>query len=343
MTVRIGQSKPEAISVIAHKFGPKIKEHQLPAFLDLLKQGLETGQSVNISLVSYFLHSRFPDQSEILADFVIHLSDYELYEAGRLAKEITKENPAFQSYLNDRRADFQNDFIADNVLSETREYVDKEISELARLLEAAFEEDDPQKKGDLLEDAAEHLIDLVDAFEYARNVTATEEEIDVMVHNHFDTHIQRWSTPILVECRNRADPVQAKHIRDFEGKLWNRNADTGFIISRKGFTGGAEEQIIKSRGPGREKIIGMVEMDELLELTESDEIISLLLANTTKPTNCREHSSKSVASPIFTAVDGSFGTPDGRARSQTPSKVRRGGIHRLDSGYPRDQILTTLR
>lgn len=278
LTLRIGRSNPETVPFIAQRFGPEVKEPQLPAFLGLLKQGLEAGQSVGTSQVSYFLHSRFSDQSEILADYIIDLSDYDLYEAGRLAKEITKENPAFQSYLNDRRGNFQNEFIADRILTETREFVDEGISELARLLEAAFEEENPQTKGDLLEDAAEHLIDLVDAFEFARNVTANEEEIDIMVHNHFDTHIQRWGTPILVECRNRADPVQAKHIRDFEGKLWNRNADTGFLISRSGFTGGTEDQIIKSREPGREKMIGMVEMDELLELTESDEIISLLLA-----------------------------------------------------------------
>lgn len=278
LTVRIGQSNPGTIPAITRRFGSKIDENQLSEFIALLEQGLEEGQPVDISQVSYFLHSRFADQSDLLADFVVRLSEYNLYESGRLAMEITKENPAFQSYLKERRSDFQNEFFANRVLSETREYVDEGISELARLLEAAFEEDDPQTKGALLEDSAEQLIDLVDAFEYARNVTATEEEIDVMVHNHFDSHIQNWGTPILIECRNRSNPVQAKHVRDFEGKLWNRNSTTGFIISRSGFTGGAEEQAIKSRAPGREKMIGMVNMRELYDLTESAEIISLLQA-----------------------------------------------------------------
>lgn len=277
LTVDIGEEAPETVPTVVNRFADKISAEQLDTFLTVLKHGIESGQSVNISHASYFLHSRFTDQTETLADFVIWLSEHDLYEAGRLAKEIAQENQAFWSVLDDRRDEFPNLAFAERILSETREYVDPDIAELARLLEAALTEPDPQKKGDLLEEAGAHLISLMEEFEYSQNVEATEEEIDIMVHNRFDNHIQRWGTPILIECRNRAKSVQPKYVRDFEGKMWNHNADTGFFIARNGFTDGAEQQVKLCRAPGREKMIGMIPMEELLELTESDEIISLLM------------------------------------------------------------------
>lgn len=277
LTVDIAEETPETVPFIANRFADKITDEQLEAFLSIIKHGVEAGHSVDISHVSYFLHSRFTDQTETLADFVIWLSEHELYEAGRLAKEIAQENQAFWSVLDDRRDGFRNPVFAERILSETQEYVDPDIAELARLLEAALTEPNPQEKGDLLEEAGAHLISLIEDFEYSQNVEATEEEIDIMVHNRFDNHIQMWGTPILIECRNRAESVQPKHVRDFEGKMWNHNADTGFFIARNGFTDGAEQQVKWCRAPGREKMIGMIPMEELLELTESDEISSLLM------------------------------------------------------------------
>lgn len=277
LTVEIGEETPETVPVIVNRYAGKIDSEQLDEFLAVLKHGVEAGEAVNTSRASYFLHSRFAEQSESLADFVIWLSEHDLYEAGRVATEIAKENQAFWSVLDGRRDEFPNPVFAERILSETKEYVDPDISELARLLEAALAESDPQEKGDLLEAAGAHLISLIDEFEYSQNVEATEEEIDIMVHNRFDNHIQTWGTPILIECRNRAESVQPKHVRDFEGKMWNHNADTGFFIARNGFTEGAEQQVKWCRAPGREKMIGMIPMDELLDLSESDEIVSLLM------------------------------------------------------------------
>lgn len=277
LTLDIGRENRELIPLIIERFVGKIEKIHLESFLDLLKKGEESGEPVELFHVSYFLHSRFSDQTDILVDYIIWLSEHHLYEAGRLTKEITKENQAFWSILDNRREDFEHETFAEQILSESEEYVDPEIAELTRLLESAFDESNSQTKGDLLEDAAEHLIGLIDDFEYARNVFATEEEIDILVHNRFNTHIQRWGTPILIECRNRAEKVQAKHVRDFEGKMQNHAADTGFFIARNGFTDGAVDQVKQCRGIGRENMIGMVTMEKLLELTESNEIVGLLV------------------------------------------------------------------
>lgn len=62
-------------------------------------------------------------------------------------------------------------------------------------------------------------------------VRASGEEIDVVMHqgNHY----------CLVECKAKSEPVEAKEIRDFYGKVRDRPNIEGVFISLSGFTSGA--------------------------------------------------------------------------------------------------------
>jgi hypothetical protein len=273
-TVELGEEHPSIlIGSIISNFAGKIEDRHFDDFLSLIKMGLESESDINIQRASYFLHSRFSNRIDDLTSFVIWLSEYDLYEAGRLAREISEESPAFYAKLERNKDKFSSSFFAETVLSESKEYVDPDISELSRLLEAALSETDPNKKGDLLEEAASHLVSLIEDFEHKMNIRATEEEIDILVHNRFDNHIRHWGTPILIECKNRQEKVQGKHIRNVEGKIRNRGASTGFFVARSTFTEGAETQVAQCRM--RDIQIGLIRISDLTDLSSSDEIIGL--------------------------------------------------------------------
>ncbi|WP_158294458.1 restriction endonuclease [Halorubrum sp. GN11GM_10-3_MGM] len=274
----IGHDSPGTIAYILRVYNSKITDEQLESFLELAKTGIESDQSVDFSQVSYYLHARFSHKVNTLSEFIIWLTDYKPIEASRLAKEIAKENNEFWGVLVEHRDEFSNNVYKKQVLDNTATFVDEEIQELQLTLDAAFHEDDPNKKGELLENAAEQFINLVENVQHARNVESAEEEIDIMVHNRRTDQIGRWGTPILIECRNRQESVQAKHVRDFGGKILNQPTETGFFIARNGFTAGAEEQVQDCLSWPNDGIkITMIPMDDLLKLTDSGEIPSLLM------------------------------------------------------------------
>lgn len=268
---------PEYIPFVIDRFSSEITDTHLDEFLELIKRGIESEKTVRVSLASYFLHSRFSHRTDELVEFVIWLSDYNLYEAGRLAGDIAEQNEDFWAELVSRRDEFTHTSFSDQILDESAKYTDEEIQELRRSLDDAFNEPNPNKKGDLLEDAGELLTALIPDFEPQRNIEAKNEEIDIMVHNHNDDYLQIWGTPILLECKNRESKVNSKQVRDFGGKMLNRTVETGFIISRSGFTAGAEEQIRLCRSGQWDIRVGMIPMDELLRLSDNDEVFSLLV------------------------------------------------------------------
>lgn len=66
-----------------------------------------------------------------------------------------------------------------------------------------------------------------------------DSEIDSFIINESqDVFLRELGNPILVECKNTADPMPASAIRDFGSKLRDKgNIKTGIIISMKGVTG----------------------------------------------------------------------------------------------------------
>lgn len=65
-----------------------------------------------------------------------------------------------------------------------------------------------------------------------------DNEVDIFVINESnDIFLKQLGTPVLIECRNWNRPMPAKAIRDFGGKLRDKNVSTGIIVSLKGVTG----------------------------------------------------------------------------------------------------------
>lgn len=63
-------------------------------------------------------------------------------------------------------------------------------------------------------------------------------ELDLLIINECKQRtLEEMATPILVECRNWNKPMPAKAVRDFAGKVRDKNIETGIIISMKGVTG----------------------------------------------------------------------------------------------------------
>jgi hypothetical protein len=92
----------------------------------------------------------------------------------------------------------------------------------------------PQKRGKALERIIAQLTNR-EGWNVQSNVITPGEELDLVIvkaHAYY-----------LVECKWYNKPVEAKHIRDFYGKLANRNNYRGLFISMSGFTAGAIEHV----------------------------------------------------------------------------------------------------
>ena len=100
-------------------------------------------------------------------------------------------------------------------------------------------ENDPYKKGKILEQFAENMFELMNDFEILRgengnyDINLGFEQIDLTLKNKSDD-LKRWGNFIKVECKNHAKPVGNDIIRDFSGKL-RGNIRLGILISVNGF------------------------------------------------------------------------------------------------------------
>lgn len=100
-------------------------------------------------------------------------------------------------------------------------------------------ENNPNKKGKILEQFAENMFELMNDFEILRgengnyDINLGFEQIDLTLKNKSDD-LKRWGNFIKVECKNHAKPVGNDIIRDFSGKL-RGNIRLGILISANGF------------------------------------------------------------------------------------------------------------
>jgi hypothetical protein len=71
------------------------------------------------------------------------------------------------------------------------------------------------------------------------NLVTRSAEVDIVVEQVGDTPtaLSEFGRYALVECKNWRKPVDAKHIRDFIGKMRNANVRLGIVFSTKGVTG----------------------------------------------------------------------------------------------------------
>jgi hypothetical protein len=96
-----------------------------------------------------------------------------------------------------------------------------------------------KEKKESLEQLAVQLVKTTEGLEISkRDARGLDSEVDVIVINECrQPSLEMLATPFLIECRNWDDPMPAKAIRDFGGKLRDRRIQTGVIISLKGVTG----------------------------------------------------------------------------------------------------------
>lgn len=98
---------------------------------------------------------------------------------------------------------------------------------------------DRNKKGDLFEDVISDLMTTVDGLQvFERNSDSGIEEVDLKILNNNESGIwNQFERIIFVECKNWSNRVDAKEIRNFEGKIRNYFLHSGIFFAINGFKG----------------------------------------------------------------------------------------------------------
>jgi hypothetical protein len=81
------------------------------------------------------------------------------------------------------------------------------------------------------------------------------EELDLVLSN--------GDLYYVLECRWKAEPVEAKEIRDFQGKLRKRSGVLGLVMSMSGFTAGAKTEAVSGAGEVATLFVGPGEIADL--------------------------------------------------------------------------------
>jgi hypothetical protein len=133
-------------------------------------------------------------------------------------------------------------FMCNSLFSSFEEYYSHKCKGLAALQKCFDEIENAstnKEKKESLEQLAVQLVKTTEGLEISkRDARGLDSEVDVIVINECrQPSLEMLATPFLIECRNWDDPMPAKAIRDFGGKLRDRRIQTGVIISLKGVTG----------------------------------------------------------------------------------------------------------
>jgi Restriction endonuclease len=117
---------------------------------------------------------------------------------------------------------------------------DKSADGFERLLLAVDSASTNDEKKKSLEQLAAALLSGMPAWrcKYANLVTKSAE-IDIVVEQRAAVPyaLSEFGRYALVECKNWKKPVDAKHIRDFIGKMRNARVRLGMVFSKRGVTG----------------------------------------------------------------------------------------------------------
>jgi hypothetical protein len=97
-------------------------------------------------------------------------------------------------------------------------------------------------------------------------VRASGEEIDVVM--------RQGDRYCFVECRAKSEPVEAKEVRDFHGKVRDRSTIEGVFVSLSGFTSGAVEYIERTIDNALTSLFGPQDVTSLFtERTSFDDLL----------------------------------------------------------------------
>ena len=126
------------------------------------------------------------------------------------------------------------------------------------------------QKGKAFEEMVQTLFDEPGLEFQEKRVNTGDEEIDLIYRNNVSRPFWHgFKSPIVfVECKNWAEKVGAKEIRDFETKLLNHNANIGFFVAATGFTSEVDNAL---RRQSRESHhITLVTSDDILAFCRGD-------------------------------------------------------------------------
>ncbi|MBK5191382.1 MAG: restriction endonuclease [Methanosarcinales archaeon] len=138
--------------------------------------------------------------------------------------------------------------------------------QVSALLADLSKEEDPQRKGHLLEDICCQIFTLSSGLTIeSTRLNNKDEELDIVLRNNITRSFLR-SPIILVECKNWSRPVSASVLRDFESKVRNHSnlCRIGIFVALNGFASTDKEVL---RRLGRDDIVlVLVTGDDLREL-----------------------------------------------------------------------------
>ncbi len=146
--------------------------------------------------------------------------------------------------------------ITDAGLEAYREW--RQRTELLETFNALGESDDPQERGRQFQHLFGEFVN-ADHWSVEESVRNPGEEIDLILH--------RQDAFYLLECRWTREPVGAKDIRDFAGKLRKRAAVYGLFVSVGGFTSDARVEVESGSGDTPILLVGPEEVRDLFERT----------------------------------------------------------------------------
>lgn len=128
ITLDIGQNHPDQIQRIINLYSRRIENDHLPAYLDLVELGLEEDRVDDIAV--HQLYMEFADETKLLADFAVTISDTQLGAAKQLTDHAADRNDALLPTLVDRVDAFPSPFHAAEVVFGAGEHYPTRLVEL---------------------------------------------------------------------------------------------------------------------------------------------------------------------------------------------------------------------
>lgn len=131
-------------------------------------------------------------------------------------------------------------------------------------------EEDPHKKGDLLEDFTVTLFKLVSDFSlHEKNKDNGDQELDLIYDNQNEDLLPEKSEQVLIECKNWADKVGTPELQAFFHKMKDHSEmKIGFFISVGGFTKKADTDFLKRIGRDERDVV-LIDKDDIQEFIEN--------------------------------------------------------------------------
>lgn len=147
---------------------------------------------------------------------------------------------------------------------------------------AKDENNSPEVKGKLLEDVIKEIIELVPGLRVVGSrVTNEIQEIDIVVRNFNKTNVWAdFESVFFVECKNwfKKKKPGADKIRDFKGKLENKNIKTGIFVAPNGISEGKGDSKIRGTNGQIDKYfhngtkIVLLEDEDIYEILNCEEV-----------------------------------------------------------------------